>query len=41
MTPTLSLSRLEYGHKMPLFAPLSLHCQPGEVWAILGANGRG
>lgn len=41
MTPTLSLSRLEYGHKTPLFAPLSLHCQPGEVWAILGANGRG
>ena len=41
MTPTLSLSQLEYGHKTPLFAPLSLHCQPGEVWAILGANGRG
>ncbi|WP_373239578.1 ABC transporter ATP-binding protein [Kluyvera ascorbata] len=41
MTPTLSLSRLEYGHKTPLFAPLSLHCEPGDVWAILGANGRG
>lgn len=41
MTPTLTLSQLEYGHKTPLFAPLGLHCQPGEVWAILGANGRG
>lgn len=41
MTPTLTLSQLEYGHKSPLFAPLNLHCQPGEIWAILGANGRG
>ena len=41
MTPSLTLSQLEYGHKAPLFAPLNLHCQPGEVWAVLGANGRG
>lgn len=41
MTPTLTLSHLEYGHKKPLFTALSLHCQPGEVWAVLGANGRG
>lgn len=41
MTPTLTLSHLEYGHKKALFTPLSLHCQPGEVWAVLGANGRG
>lgn len=41
MTPTLTLAQLEYGHQSPLFAPLSLHCQPGEVWAVLGANGRG
>lgn len=41
MTPSLTLSQLEYGHKAPLFAPLDLHCRPGEVWAVLGANGRG
>lgn len=41
MTPTLTLSNLEYGNKKALFAALSLHCQPGEVWAVLGANGRG
>ena len=41
MTPTLTFSQLEYGHHLPLFTPLNLHCQPGEVWAILGANGRG
>lgn len=41
MTASLSVSQLEYGHRSPLFAPLTLRCQPGEVWAILGANGRG
>ena len=41
MMPTLTLSHLKYGHKKALFAPLSLQCQPGEVWAVLGANGRG
>ena len=41
MTPSLTLSQLKYGHKTPLFEPLNLHCQPGEVWAVLGANGRG
>ena len=41
MTPSLTLSQLKYGHKAPLFEPLNLHCQPGEVWAVLGANGRG
>ncbi len=41
MTPTLTLSQLEYGHQSPLFTPLNLYCQPGEIWAVLGANGRG
>lgn len=41
MTATLTLTQLEYGHQQPLFAPLNLHCQPGEIWAVLGANGRG
>ena len=41
MTPTLTLSQLEYGHQSALFTPLNLHCQPGEIWAVLGANGRG
>lgn len=41
MTASLNLSQLEYGHRSPLFTPLNLRCHPGEVWAILGANGRG
>lgn len=41
MIPSLSLFDLEYGHQHPLFSPVSLRCHPGEVWAVLGANGRG
>lgn len=41
MTPSLSLDALQYGHRQPLFSPLTLHCQPGDIWAVLGANGRG
>ncbi|XXD09354.1 ABC transporter ATP-binding protein [Klebsiella sp. R445] len=41
MTPSLSLSALQFGHRQPLFTPLSLQCQHGDIWAILGANGRG
>lgn len=38
---SLSVNNLLYGHTAPLFAPLSFHCQPGDIWAILGANGLG
>ncbi len=38
---SLTVNNLLYGHTTPLFAPLSFHCQPGDVWAVLGANGRG
>ncbi|MCS2167759.1 ABC transporter ATP-binding protein [Scandinavium manionii] len=41
MTPSLSVSELLYGHGQPLFSPLSFACQPGKIWAVLGANGRG
>lgn len=41
MTATMALSQLEFGHKTALFTPLCLQCLPGDVWAILGANGRG
>ncbi|WP_434640548.1 ABC transporter ATP-binding protein [Klebsiella sp. I138] len=41
MNISLSLEELLYGHRQPLFTPLSLHCLPGEIWAVLGANGRG
>lgn len=40
-TPSLTANGLLYGHTSPLFAPLSFTCKPGEIWAILGANGRG
>lgn len=39
--PSLSLRALGFGHRRPLFSPLSIDCRPGEVWAILGANGCG
>ncbi|ADO48384.1 ABC transporter ATP-binding protein [[Enterobacter] lignolyticus] len=39
--PSLTVSNLRYGYRQPLFAPLSFACRPGDVWAILGANGRG
>lgn len=38
---SLTVSELLYGHGNPLFAPMSFVCNPGEIWAILGANGRG
>ncbi|MFH2503907.1 ABC transporter ATP-binding protein [Klebsiella indica] len=41
MTTSLRLTELRYGHRQPLFAPLSLQCRAGETWAVLGANGRG
>ncbi|MCS2159246.1 ABC transporter ATP-binding protein [Scandinavium sp. H11S7] len=41
MTASLSVSELLYGHGQPLFSPLSFACQPGKIWAVLGANGRG
>nr|VXZ83727.1 Uncharacterised protein [Klebsiella pneumoniae] len=41
MNSSLSLQALRYDHRQPLFAPLTLACRPGEIWAVLGANGRG
>lgn len=41
MNMSLRLAELRYGHRQPLFRPLSLQCLPGEIWAVLGANGRG
>lgn len=37
MNSSLSLQALRYGHRQPLFAPLTLACRPGEIWAVLGA----
>ena len=39
--PALICRRLLFGHREPLFEPLDLTCAAGEVWAVLGANGRG
>lgn len=41
MTLSLRLTDLLYGHNQPLFTPLSLQCRSGDIWAVLGANGRG
>lgn len=41
MTLSLRLTDLLYGHGQPLFTPLSLQCRSGDIWAVLGANGRG
>ena len=41
MPPSLSLTALEFGYQYALFRPLTLQCHPGEIWALLGANGRG
>jgi ABC-type cobalamin/Fe3+-siderophores transport systems, ATPase components len=38
---SLVVQALKYGHGKPLFSPMSFSCQPGKIWAILGANGRG
>ncbi|EHM45661.1 ABC transporter ATP-binding protein [Yokenella regensburgei] len=40
-TLSLQVSQLLFGHRQPLFAPLSFTCRAGDVWAVLGANGRG
>ncbi|NUL38970.1 ABC transporter ATP-binding protein [Kosakonia sacchari] len=37
----LTIEALEYGRENALFSPLSFTCQPGELWAVLGANGLG
>lgn len=41
ITPSLSVSHLLFGHRQPLFSPLSFRSSAGDVWAVLGANGRG
>lgn len=41
MNVSLAVSDLLYGHDKPLFSPLHFSYEPGEIWAILGANGRG
>ncbi|NIY49350.1 ABC transporter ATP-binding protein [Cedecea colo] len=38
---TLHIQQLQYGHKAPLFEPLTFRCQRGEIWAVLGRNGLG
>jgi iron complex transport system ATP-binding protein len=38
---SLSVRELLFGYSQPLFSPLDFTCQPGEIWAVLGANGRG
>lgn len=40
-TASLTLEDLLFGYKTPLFSPLTLQCQTGQCWALLGANGRG
>ncbi len=37
----LTLRQLQYGHKAPLFEPLTFCCQRREIWAVLGRNGLG
>lgn len=37
----LSVTRLLYGYRTPLFDPLTFHCEKGEIWAVLGRNGLG
>lgn len=41
LAPSLCTESLLFGHRQPLFSPVSFTCGPGEVWAVLGANGRG
>lgn len=41
MHASLTVNNLLYGHNRPLFSPLSFCCQPGDIWAVLGANGLG
>lgn len=38
MNRSLSLEALRYGHRQPLFAPLTLACRPGEIWAVLAGE---
>lgn len=37
----LNVNQLEYGYQRPLFAPLTLCCEKGDIWAVLGRNGLG
>lgn len=37
----LRVNQLTYGHRVPLFEPLTFSCRKGEVWAVLGRNGLG
>lgn len=39
--PALTVKGLVYGREQALFSPLSFRCHPGEIWAVLGANGVG
>ena len=39
--PSLAAQALRFGHRRALFSPLDIDCRPGEVWAVLGANGCG
>lgn len=39
--PVLTVKDLVYGRERALFTPLSFQCRPGEIWAVLGANGLG
>ncbi|WP_413728770.1 ABC transporter ATP-binding protein [Sodalis sp. RH19] len=41
MGATLNARGLAFGHGEPLFRPLDFACEPGEICAVLGANGRG
>ena len=37
----LRVNQLTYGHRVPLFEPLTFSCRKGEIWAVLGRNGLG
>ncbi|SEK85142.1 iron complex transport system ATP-binding protein [Kosakonia sacchari] len=39
--PVLTVKNLVYGRERALFTPLSFCGHPGEIWAVLGANGLG
>lgn len=39
--PSLCARELEVGRRSALFSPLRFACRAGEIWAVLGANGRG
>lgn len=41
ISAALNVDQLEYGYRMPLFAPLTFRCEKGNIWAVLGRNGLG